>query len=73
MPLNEKVIGKKFIDSDEEACEITMHESIYYGLAVNEDNDAYFDNTPLYPSGGPSVQRALGTGRGPSRRPAASR
>jgi len=41
MSLNEKVIGKKYIV---EPKEITAHESIYYALAVNEDNDAYFDN-----------------------------
>ena len=42
MPLNEKVVGKKYPVSG--PIEITAHESIYYGLAYNEDNDAYFDN-----------------------------
>ncbi|MDD5712728.1 MAG: MaoC/PaaZ C-terminal domain-containing protein [Smithellaceae bacterium] len=41
MALNEKVIGKKYSTPPEE---ITQHESIYYGLAYGEDNDAYFDN-----------------------------
>ena len=42
MPLNEKVIGKKY--KVETPIEITQHESIYYALGFNEDNDAYFDN-----------------------------
>lgn len=42
MPLNEKVIGKKYIDED--VFEITAHESIYYGLAAGEENNAYYDN-----------------------------
>ncbi len=42
MPLNEKVVGKKYVAKD--PIEITAHESIYYALAYNEDNDAYFDN-----------------------------
>ncbi len=41
MPLNEKVIGKKY---PSEPFQVTAHESIYYALAYNEDNDAYFDN-----------------------------
>jgi acyl dehydratase len=41
MPLNEKVIGKKYTSDPKE---VTQHESIYYALAYNEDNDAYFDN-----------------------------
>ena len=41
MPLNEKVIGKKYVT---DPVEISQHESIYYGLAFNDDNDAYFDN-----------------------------
>ncbi|MDY6934674.1 MAG: MaoC/PaaZ C-terminal domain-containing protein [Spirochaetota bacterium] len=42
MPLNEEVIGREY--SSDDAVEITAHESIYYALAYNEDNDAYFDN-----------------------------
>jgi acyl dehydratase len=42
MPLNEKVMGKKYPSRN--PVEITAHESIYYALAYNEDNDAYFDN-----------------------------
>lgn len=42
MPLNEKVIGKKYPSKG--PIEVTAHESIYYALAYNEDNDAYFDN-----------------------------
>ncbi len=42
MPLNEKVIGKKYTAKD--PTEITAHETIYYALSYNEDNDAYFDN-----------------------------
>lgn len=42
MPLNEKVIGKKY--KEDEPFTITAHESMYYGLAYNEENDAYFDN-----------------------------
>ena len=41
MPLNEKVIGKKYTS---DPVKISQHESIYYALAYNEDNDAYFDN-----------------------------
>ena len=41
MPLNEKVVGKKY---PSEPMEITQHETIYYALATNDDNDAYFDN-----------------------------
>lgn len=41
MALNEKIVGKKYIT---EPKEITAHESIYYALAYNEDNDAYYDN-----------------------------
>lgn len=41
MPLNKEVIGKKY---PTESFTITAHESIYYALAYNEDNDAYFDN-----------------------------
>ncbi|MDH7554137.1 MAG: MaoC/PaaZ C-terminal domain-containing protein [Spirochaetota bacterium] len=41
MPLNEKVIGKKY---KSDPVKISQHESIYYALAYNEDNDAYFDN-----------------------------
>ncbi|HSV96806.1 MAG TPA: MaoC/PaaZ C-terminal domain-containing protein [Spirochaetota bacterium] len=42
MPLNEKVVGKKY--QSKGGIDITAHESIYYALAYNEDNDAYFDN-----------------------------
>ena len=42
MPLNEKVIGKKY--KVETPIEITQHEGIYYALGYNEDNDAYYDN-----------------------------
>ena len=42
MPLNEKIIGKKY--PADVPREITQHETIYYALAFNEDNDAYFDN-----------------------------
>jgi len=41
MPLNEKVIGKKYSSGP---VTINRHESIYYALSYNEDNDAYFDN-----------------------------
>jgi acyl dehydratase len=41
MPLNEKVIGKRY---QMDPIEIKAHESIYYALACDEDNDAYFDN-----------------------------
>jgi acyl dehydratase len=41
MPLNEKVVGKKY---KSDSIKISQHESIYYALAYNEDNDAYFDN-----------------------------
>lgn len=41
MPLNEKVIGKRYISNP---VKISHHESMYYALAYNEDNDAYFDN-----------------------------
>ncbi len=41
MPLNEKVIGKTY---KSDPVKISQHESIYYALAYNEDNDAYFDN-----------------------------
>lgn len=40
MPLNEKVIGKRY---QTDPVEIKAHESIYYALAYNEENDAYFD------------------------------
>lgn len=53
MPLNEKVVGKKY---GSEPFEVTQHEAIFYALAYNEDNDAYFDErreggiivTPMY-------------------------
>jgi len=41
MPLNEKVVGKRY---PTDPMEITQHESIYYALGYDEDNDAYFDN-----------------------------
>jgi acyl dehydratase len=41
MPLNKDVIGEKY---PTDPFEIIAHESIYYALAYNEDNDAYFDN-----------------------------
>ena len=41
MPLNEKVVGREY--NPDTVVEITAHESIYYALAYNEDNDAYFD------------------------------
>lgn len=41
MPLNPKVVGKRYKC---EPFEITAHETIYYALGYNEDNDAYFDN-----------------------------
>lgn len=40
MALNERVIGKKYAAPP---IEVARHESIYYALAINEDNDAYFD------------------------------
>ncbi len=42
MPLNEKVVGKKY--EPKPPVEISQHESIYYALSYNEDNDAYYDN-----------------------------
>jgi acyl dehydratase len=41
MPLNPKVVGKRYKC---DPFEVTMHETIYYALATNDDNDAYFDN-----------------------------
>ena len=41
MPLNKAVIGKKY---KTDAFEVKQHETIYYALGYNEDNDAYFDN-----------------------------
>jgi acyl dehydratase len=53
MPLNEKVVGKKY---NSDPFEVSQHEAIYFALGYNEDNDAYFDNrrqggiiaTPMY-------------------------
>ncbi len=41
MPLNENVIGKTYTSSP---VTISRHESIYYALAYNEDNNAFYDN-----------------------------
>ncbi len=41
MPLNNKVIGKKYPQYG--PFEITDREGIFFALAYNEDNDAYFD------------------------------
>lgn len=41
MPINQSVMGKKY---SSDPVKISQHESIYYALAYNEDNDAYFDN-----------------------------
>ncbi len=41
MPLNKEVVGKKYSLSS--PFDITDHEGIYYALAYNEDNDAFFD------------------------------
>ncbi|HNV45755.1 MAG TPA: MaoC/PaaZ C-terminal domain-containing protein [Spirochaetota bacterium] len=40
MPLNKDIVGKSYTA---EPTEVTAHGSIFYALAYNEDNDAYFD------------------------------
>lgn len=40
MPLNKEVIGKKY---DSDPFQIEEDQGIFYALAYNEDNDAYFD------------------------------
>ena len=41
MPLNDRIIGKKYPPS--KPFEVTDYEGMYYALAYNEDNDVYFD------------------------------